>query len=72
MHPDLGPDFLPVALVSFLGGGDHINSLGGFVIEVILDSSVGLANAHTSTEDAAVVHFSNRYLLMWLELEQVT
>lgn len=69
MHSDQTPQCLPVTLVALLGGGDDVDRLWCFVLEVIRNRSMRLSDAYTSTEDAAVMHLTCGHLLVRLKLE---
>jgi len=68
-HTNLDEDVLPVVLVALFCGGDDHYIPGCFVLEVVANRSMAFADAHTSCEDAAVMHFLDCYLLVWLQLE---
>lgn len=68
-HPNLHEDVLPIELIALLGCGDDNNIPGCFVLKVVANCSMTLADAHTPTEDATVVHFGYSLLLVWFQLE---
>ena len=71
-HPNLHEDVLPVELIALLGCGDDDNIPRCLVLKVVANRSVALADAHTPTEDATVVHFGYSLLLVWFQLEGQT